>query len=146
MRVRIQFPETFVFSTHISVRISDINYGGHVGNDSILSILHEARLGYLHQHGFTEMECGGHGLIMADSAIQYKGESFHGDVLKVEIAVDNISSIAFDLYYKITTQRQNQTVNIAFAKTGMICFDYTARKICDMSGHLLKLLHSKYTT
>ena len=89
------------------------------------------------------MNCGGHGLIMADSAIQYKGESFHGDVLKVEIAVENITSIAFDLYYKITTPREDQTATIALAKTGMIGFDYTTRKICNLSEPLSQLLHSK---
>lgn len=143
MRVRIPFPKSVAFSILIPVRISDINYGGHVGNDSILSILHEARLAYLKQHQFTEMNCSGHGLIMADSAIQYKAESFHGDILKVEVAVENITSIAFDLYYKITTPRENQTVTIALAKTGMIGFDYSARKICNLSEPLIALLHSK---
>lgn len=142
MRIRIQFPENFVFSTSIPVRISDINYGGHVGNDSILSIVHEARLAYLKQGQFTEMNCGGHGLIMADSAIQYKGEAFHGDLLQVDIAVNNITSIAFDLYYKIITTRNEKQIPIAYVKTGMICFDYTERKICEMSSSLTALLTS----
>lgn len=132
MRIRISFPTPFCFSTTIPVRISDINYGGHVGNDSILSILHEARLRFLNQWGFTEMDAGGCGLIMADSAIQYKGEAFHGDDLEVEIAVTNLSSLSFDLFYKIHTVRNEVPVNIVFAKTGMICFDYQQRKITEM--------------
>ncbi|HOZ52073.1 MAG TPA: thioesterase family protein [Chitinophagaceae bacterium] len=140
MRIRIAFPTPFVFETNISVRIGDINYGGHVGNDSILSILHEARLRFLKQWNFTEMNAGGYGLIMADSAIQYKGEAFHGDDLKVEIAISNQSSISFDLYYKVTTNRDHQTTNIVFAKTGMISFDYTERKIVSMSDELVSKL------
>ena len=38
-RVSLHLPENFSFSTEIPIRITDVNYGGHVGNDSILSIL-----------------------------------------------------------------------------------------------------------
>jgi len=136
MRVRITFPESFIFSTSISVRITDINYGGHVGNDSVLGILHEARLRFLNQWGFTEMNAGGCGLIMADSAIQYKGEAFHGDDLKVELAIANLSSISFDLFYKVTTLREGLEHTIVYAKTGMICFDYAQQKITEMPDEL----------
>lgn len=132
MRIKINFPSPFIFTTLISVRIGDINYGGHVGNDSILSILHEARLRFLNQWNYNEMNAGGCGLIMADSAIQYKGEAFHGDELKVQLAISSISSISFDLYYKMTSTRNGEEVNIVFAKTGMICFDYHSRKIAQM--------------
>lgn len=136
MRIKISFTTSFVYSTNIPVRISDINYGGHVGNDSILSILHEARLRYLKQWGYTEMEAGGCGLIMADSAIQYKGEAFYGDDLLVEIAIDNINSIAFDIFYKVSTLRNEKEISIVYAKTGMICFDYNTRSIMTMTDEL----------
>jgi len=140
MRIRITFPTPFIFSTSISVRIGDINYGGHVGNDSILSILHEARLRFLDQWKYTEMDAGGCGLIMADSAIQYKGEAFHGDDLKVEMGISNMSTLSFDIYYKMVTQRNDATINIVYAKTGMICFDYTERKIMQMTEELREKL------
>lgn len=129
MRIRIDFPQPFLFKTIIPVRISDINYGGHVGNDSILSIVHEARIAFLKQWNYTEMNIEGIGLIMADSAIQYKGEAFHGDEICIEICASDITSKSFDLYYKLTTVRNEQQFNIAFVKTGMICFDYASRKI-----------------
>ena len=34
----------FVFRTELDVRITDINYGRHVGNDAMLGLLHEAGL------------------------------------------------------------------------------------------------------
>lgn len=129
MRIKINFDTAFIFSTNIKVRISDINYGGHVGNDSILSILHEARIDFLKQWNYTELNAGGCGLIMADSAIQYKAESFHGDILKVEIAIKNITDISFDIFYKISTVRNEKNIDIAYAKTGMISFDYSERTI-----------------
>ena len=46
-RVKLEVPSTFSFQTTIPIRITDVNYGGHVGNDSILSILHEIRIQFL---------------------------------------------------------------------------------------------------
>jgi acyl-CoA thioester hydrolase len=43
-RVAIDLPEQFPFSAGIAVRISDINYGGHIGYDAIISLIHEARM------------------------------------------------------------------------------------------------------
>ena len=77
---------------------------------------------------------------MADSAVQYKGESFHGDIILVEIYADNISSISFDLFYKLTTIREEKQFDIAYVKTGMICFDYSTRKMVNMTETLEKIL------
>ncbi|MCU0364969.1 MAG: hypothetical protein MUE93_04775 [Ignavibacteriaceae bacterium] len=38
-RIKIETPDKFIFSTEIPIRITDINYGGHLGNDSLLSII-----------------------------------------------------------------------------------------------------------
>lgn len=129
MRIKIQFERDFTFSTHIPVRITDINYGGHVGNDKILAIIHEARMAYLQHLGYTEMNIEGSGVIMADSAIQYKGEGFYGDILEVQIYAIARSTMHFDMYYKLSTKRSNQDIDIAYAKTGMLCFDYSKRQI-----------------
>lgn len=142
MRIRITFPTPFTFRTELAVRIGDINYGGHLGNDSVLSVLHEARMRWLAQKGYTEMQCGGCGLIMADTGIQYKGEGFYGDVLTIQIAVANITSSAFDLFYKVTTQRADAEVPVVFAKTGMVCFDYTERKVVVIPDDLKHFLEA----
>ena len=140
-RVKIKFPdEKSLFKLSIPVRIGDINYGGHVGNDAILSIIHEARVQFLHSHGYTELDIGGNGLIMADVMISYKAEAFYGDLLIVELFSDELTDKSFDLLYRIQTARSNTEVAIAHAKTGMICFDYTDRKITSMSNELKSLL------
>ena len=70
-RIKINLPSSFHFTTEIPIRISDINYGGHLGNDAVLSILHEARLRMLIEHGWTEMSIEGVSIIMSDSVILY---------------------------------------------------------------------------
>ena len=124
--IKSLLPQVFKFTFEIPVRITDINYGGHVGNDSILSIIHEARMQFLTHHGFTELDCGGVGLIMSDVGIEFKKEVFYGDVLEINVAATNFSSIGFDLYYQLL--KTDQSI-VAAAKTGMICYNYSFKKI-----------------
>ena len=125
-RIRIALPSSFSFTATIPVRITDINYGNHVGNDALLSIIHEARMQFLTHHGFTELDCGGVGLIMSDVGIEFKKEVFYGDVLEINVAATNFSSIGFDLYYQLLKTDQ---LIVAAAKTGMICYNYSLKKI-----------------
>ena len=126
-RVKIDLPEKYIFSSDIKIRIGDVNYGGHVGNDAILSIAHDARLAFLTSLGYDELNLEGVGLIMADSAIIYKGESFFGDTLTIEVGVNDISKLGFDLVYRMYNKGTDK--DIAHVKTGMICLDYESRKI-----------------
>jgi len=133
-RVKIKFPDGIpLFETDIPVRIGDINYGGHMGNDAYLAMMHEARMRWLGRHGFDELNAGGISLIMADSAIAYKAEAFYGDVLKIALYATGITDRSFDLLYHISAVRDNVRKDIAHAKTGMLCFDYTTRRIAVMT-------------
>lgn len=128
-RIKVELPEKFSFSTTIPIRITDLNYGGHVGNDTILSLVHEGRVQFLKQFGLEELKFSGVGLIMGDAAIEFKNELFHGDVVKVAVAAADFTRISFDLYYKLEKISGEKTEPVAFAKTGMICFDYVRKKV-----------------
>ncbi|MGV3585802.1 MAG: thioesterase family protein [Adhaeribacter sp.] len=128
-RIKIALPEKFTFSTTLAVRITDINYGGHLGNDALLSLLHEARVQYLQHYGYGELEFADKALIMADAAIEYKGEGFRGDMLTIEVTAHDFTKYGFDIVYRVTNQKQQL---IALAKTGMLCFDYNIRKVVSL--------------
>jgi len=128
-RIKIDLPEHFSFSCQIPVRITDINYGGHVGNDTVLTILHEARMQFLHHLGYTEMSFAGAGMIMADVAIEFKSELFYGDTVIASVTTGEISKIGFDLIYKLEKETDDKRKLVAAAKTGMICYDYDKKKI-----------------
>ena len=132
-RVKIDLPEKFWFTATIPVRITDLNYGNHLGNDALLSIIHEARMQFLQSFGFSELDFAGASMIMADVAISYKGEGFYGDVLSVEMAATDLNKYGFDIVYKISTQTGKA---IAEAKTGMLCFDYKARKLMPLPAEV----------
>jgi acyl-CoA thioester hydrolase len=126
-RVKLDLPKGFAFSTEIAVRISDINCGGHLGHDSVLSLIHEARVRFLRDIGFAEGDIDGKGLIMADAAIVYKSRGFWGQVLKIEVAISGLGKYACDLVYRLTDKETGKEV--ARAKTGMAFFDYSNDKL-----------------
>jgi len=128
-RIKLKLPANFHFSINIPVRITDINYGGHVGNDSILSILHEARMQFFKSLGYTEMEFEGVGLIMSDVVIEFKNELFYGDTLIASVMSGEFTQVSFEIFYKLETYRGTNKVLIAVAKTGMVCYDYKNKKI-----------------
>ena len=139
-RIKITMPENIIGKLTIPVRITDINYGNHVGNDALVGIIHESRMQWLRQYNYSELNIEGTGLIMSDLAVEYIGESFYGDVLTINIAVAEITKVSFELYYIMETIRDTKTILIAKAKTGMVCYDYAAKKVAAVPEKLKGLL------
>ena len=131
-RVKIDLPEKFSFTTSIAVRMTDLNYGGHVGNDTVLTFLHEARVQYLLSLGDTELNIAGVSLIMADAAIIYQGEMHFGDQLLISIKPVEISRVGFDLIYRIEKKLNEGITKLVLAKTAMICYDYQLKKVASL--------------
>lgn len=130
-------PEKVLGVFDIPVRISDINYGNHLGNDALVSILHEARVQWLRSLNFTELNIDGVGLIMSELAVQFKSEIFYGDTISITILADKPSPVGFDLYYSL---RNRENILVALAKTGMICFDYEKKKVAAIPGYFKTIL------
>ena len=140
-RVKIDLPEKFLsISIKIPVRITDINYGHHVGNDSLVAIIHEARMQLLQLHGFTELDIEGVGLIMSDLFVEFKNESFYNDIIDVKIGSSNILKVSFELYYQLTALRNDKEIIIANAKTTMVCYDYELKKVAALPNKLIEIL------
>ena len=117
-RIKIELPEAFHFTTSIPVRITDLNYGGHVGNDTILSVIHEARMQWLANLGFSEMQFGGVGMIMSDVAIEFKTELFYGDIILASVNVGEISKVGFELLYKLEKETEGKKITGCRRKDG----------------------------
>lgn len=137
-RIRIEFPASFDFIATIPVRITDLNYGGHVGNDTILSIIHEARAQLLKSLDYSENDFAGTGLIMGDVVINYKSELFYGDLVKASVAVINLSRASFDVVYLLETKDKR----IAEARTGMVCFDFVKKKVISIPQEAISKINS----
>lgn len=124
----IALPPTWTFKIDLPVRITDINYGQHLGNDSFLSLLQEARVRWLQRDGWTELTIDGTtGLILVELEVRFKAEAVFGDVLRIELTPREWTSVGFDLVYLATNVATGEEV--ARARTGMVFFDYAARKL-----------------
>jgi len=139
-RIKITMPGHTIASLIIPVRITDINYGNHLGNDALVSIIHEARVQWLTSNNYSELDIEGIGLIMSDLAVEYISESFYGDDLQIDIFSAELSKVSFELYYAVQTTRNEKTILIAKAKTGMVCYDYGAKKVAPVPEKLKGIL------
>ena len=127
-RIKLIFPEKTIHTLTIPVRITDINYGNHLGNDALVSILHEARVDWLNSLNYSELNIEGKSIIMNELAVNYLKEIFYGDVIKIELSVGDITGLGFELYYRMSVNKNGENSISAISKTGLIFFDYTAKK------------------
>ncbi|MBB5020013.1 4-hydroxybenzoyl-CoA thioesterase [Chitinivorax tropicus] len=137
-RIKLELPAHVDFETRIRLRIGDINYGGHLGNDAVLSLIHEARVQFLAHLGYTELNVEGHGIILADAAVVYRAEAFYGDELAIKLALDDFNRYGCDFFYGLTELKSGKEV--AKAKTNVVFFDYAARRPVDIPAAFLSRL------
>lgn len=143
-RVKFALPsEIHVYQGELEVRVSDLNYGAHLGNDRVLTLCHEARVKWLAGLKLSEIGANGIGLIMADAMIMYQGEAFLGDKLRIDIYNSDTNDRSFDLYYQIT--RVSDERSIARVKGAMIFFNYKERRLGRASEEWLQKIALPHT-
>jgi acyl-CoA thioesterase FadM len=125
-RMKIEMPTVWQFTTAMQVRVSDLNYGNHMGNQQFLAFAQEARVRFFATCNFTELDFGGTALIQADAAITFSCEGRLGDQIKMEIATEITGTSSFNLYYKFTNSTQNK--HMANIRTALVSFDYQKNK------------------
>jgi len=137
-RVKIQIPdEKAQFEISIPLRITDMNYGNHLGNDKILSLFHEARVQALAKLNCTELDIGDKvSLIMGDVMIRFRAEGFYGDITYVKIWFREFKTHSFQVYYQLINKTDERI--IAEGKTGMVAFDYNARKVASIPASFVE--------
>ncbi|HEY3643984.1 MAG TPA: thioesterase family protein [Gammaproteobacteria bacterium] len=133
-RVEIELPGRFPFSTELEVRVTDLNYGNHVGNDQVLGLIHEARRRYIRSLGADEIGADGVGFVIADAAVIYRAQAFYADRLTVEVAAGEFQSRSCTFFYRVS-KGDNA---VATARTGVVCFDFKAQKAVSFPPALLQ--------
>jgi len=123
-RIKIDLPESFAFATEIPIYINHINYGNHLDNAALLMLVSEARVRFFRSLGYSELDVEGVGVIVADAAVQYRSEAFHGETLRVEMAADDFNKYGCDFVWRLAVGERE----VARGKHGMMFFDYQARR------------------
>ena len=117
------------------VRVGDINYGGHMGNDKALLVFHDARLAFLEALGFSEKNIGGPGIIMKDAHVTFRKEVFLHEILIADVGIDDVTLTSFNLSY--TVRRENDGAVVFLGSTGIVAFDYESRKVARLTDTFL---------
>ena len=141
-RIKLQIEGELLFRASLTVRISDINYGNHVGNDAFVSMIHEARMQWLTTKSFTELDIVGTGLIMSDLVVEFKQECFYGEHLQVDLIKGEVSKVGFELFYLIYSNRNGTRELLCKARTGMVCYNYAEKKVSAIPLALTELLET----
>lgn len=126
-RVKLEEQPDYEFHYEVTLQVRDINYGGHLGNDALIGLLHEARLALLRQLGCTEMTLADDqtGIILGDLVVNYRAEGFMFDRLNLDSHLGEIGRNSFRIFHRVT---RDKTL-IALAETGIVTFNYRERKI-----------------
>ena len=130
-RLKLEFPDDlFIYSTQMTVRVTDINAGNHLGNDSMISMISEARARFLYEYGVRETESDGTGIIVTDLATTYRAEAHARDELVFEVGVMDFNKYGGDIIFRIT--RPSTGTLVAMAKYGFVFFNYRQKEVVPM--------------
>lgn len=121
-RVKLDFPAEAVIHRHsLTVRITDMNYGRHLGHDALISLLHEARSQAFAALDLPEWDMGGHPSVVADLAVQYQHEARWPNALIIETAVPEPQGKALTIYQRVYQADSQQVV--AKARVNQLLID-----------------------
>lgn len=137
-RVKIDNPEQYIFNIERIVGISDLNYAKHLDSVHMVQILHEARLQFLANLGFTEANVFGLGVVVTDLAVDFRSESFGGDCLIIDVGLDDFNRYGFDICMQVTNSALEKTV--CQAKMGIVFFDFDKHQIAETPAAFNALL------
>jgi len=126
-RVKLDELPSYEFQHHLTVRATDINYAGHLGNEALLGLVHEARAQFLKQLKFnTIIQDDQHiGVIIADLVVNFRAEAFAQDQLTIDCQIGDLGERSFRLFHRI--RRAEQV--IALVDSGTVAYDYLAGEV-----------------
>lgn len=126
-RIKLEEQSQYEFSFPVTLYPRDINYGGHLGNDSLASLIGSARAHMLYSMGLNENDLGDGktGIIMADLVINFKSEAFIFDDIEIGTHIGEMRSSGFRIFHRVS---KNGTV-VALAETGIAGFDHGRKKM-----------------
>ena len=131
----------YPFTTTIPVRITDINYGNHLGHIETIGIFHHARVLFLKENGFDEMNIDGFGLILLDSQYSFKSETKFNTNLCIQVGIGEFSRLKFNIIYQALNQETGNI--IAEGREELVFFDYEKRKVSRISEAFLTFCNDK---
>jgi acyl-CoA thioester hydrolase len=137
-RIKLQEQPQYEFQYEVTLQPRDINYGGHLGHEIMIVLVHSARADLLRSLGFSEMDLGDGqtAIIMSDLVVNYQSEGFMFDVIRIESHVGETMRNSFRIFQRVT--RGDKI--LALVETGFLAFNYREHKVVHVPQALLKAL------
>lgn len=107
--------------SELRVRFSDTDMLGHVNNASYFTYMEEARCQFVEQIGLQNVP-----LILASAKVDFRAQTFYGELLTIETWVTRIGNSSVDLANRILRE---DTEDVVFEGVAVIVhFDYQAQR------------------
>ncbi|MDN6321952.1 MAG: acyl-CoA thioesterase [Halomonas sp.] len=138
-RVKLEFPAEAIIHRHpLAVRVTDMNYGRHLGHDALVSLLHEARIQAFAALGLSEWDMHGYPTLVADLAVQYQSEARWPDALIIATAVPEPQGKALTVYQRIYQAETEQIV--ATARVNQLLIDVASGRPIEVTEQIQQAL------
>lgn len=144
MKIKINNEGKKIYVHNTKVRINDLNYGVHVGHQTVYEYCHDARIEFLDKMGLAldqhldEMNFGPYSLIMSQSAANYLAEIKYGMEIDVEVYLEYAGQSYFELSYCLVNKEDQ--AELAKVLTTMVCFDYENKKVSPIPENIFNYL------
>lgn len=138
MNFKIPSFEKCLFSACIDVRVCDLNYGNHLGHDSLVSFFHEARSRFFRSIGYTELNICGLSTLVKNLAINYSSEAFHMDKILIEIGIGEINNASIELLYRAINTSTMREAGSAITK--IVFYDHKKSKLARVPNEFISAI------
>ncbi|MEC8738735.1 MAG: thioesterase family protein [Bacteroidota bacterium] len=125
-RIKLEIPSKKLYEHQIEIRVDDLNYGQHLGNEMILVYAQQTRIKWLESWNYSELSIEQKSIIQGDAAIEYQSEGFLNNQIITSLFLGTVGRASFELYYLFFNKSLNKV--LARAKTGIVFYDYSLKK------------------
>ena len=146
-RVELTFPDPEVYTEQLVLRTTDMSQAGHLGFDQLVRVVHHVLTRFFDRCGLPMRGAMGISYIVKDLAVVYHGEAYAGDTVEVSLGLGDRGAKSIELFFRVRRMAKTALpdgVDVALAKTAVICFDYDTRRAVDFPEDVRKeLLHEE---
>lgn len=134
-RLELNIPEKILFETEFQIKLEDINFAKHMGNERILVHANTVRTAFYKHLDLLEGDWdNGHGTIVANHCIKYISEGFLDDRIVCKVGISELTSCSFDMVMYFVKANGKP---LAIIRTGVVYFDYNERRIREIPKNYL---------
>ena len=120
--------KNFKHATPIQIRFADLDGLNHVNNAVYLTYVELARISYLRESVWAEVDLSNLSFILAGASLDFILPVFLEDDIKVYTRCSKIGNKSFELEHLFVRTKADNLQEVAKAKSVLVAYDYKAEK------------------